>query len=83
MPKGSEPWAEQNNPQTIKKVAAEYGRATFQSKSKVRKEVKKGLRELENTLNNTSRTSDGNLKFISGVNEDPESFIGKGWNLDV
>ena len=52
-------------------------------KSKVRKEVKKGLRELENTLNNTSRTSDGNLKFISGVNEDPESFIGKGWNLDV
>lgn len=52
-------------------------------KGKVKKEVKKGLRELENTLNNTSRTSDGNLKFVSGVDEDPESFIGKGWNLDV
>ena len=52
-------------------------------KGKVRKEVKKGLRELENTLNNTARTSDGNLKYVSGVEEDPESFIGKGWKLDV
>lgn len=52
-------------------------------KGKVRKEVKKGLRELEHTLNNTSRTSDGNLKFASGVEDDPESFIGKGWSLDV
>ena len=52
-------------------------------KGKVRKEVKKGLRELEHTLNNTARTSDGNLKFVSGVEDDPESFIGKGWNLDV
>lgn len=52
-------------------------------KGKVKKEVKEGLRELEHTLNNTARTSDGNLKFVSGVDEDPESFIGKGWNLDV
>lgn len=52
-------------------------------KGKVKKEVKKGLRELEHTINNTARTSDGNLKFVSGVDEDPESFIGKGWNLDV
>ena len=52
-------------------------------KGKVKKEVKKGLRELEHTLNNTARTSDGNLKFVSGVDEDPESFIGRGWNLDV
>lgn len=52
-------------------------------KGKVKKEVKRGLRELEHTLNNTARTSDGNLKFVSGVDEDPESFIGKGWNLDV
>ena len=52
-------------------------------KGKVKKEVKKGLRELEHTLNNTARTSDGNLRFVSGVDEDPESFIGKGWNLDV
>lgn len=52
-------------------------------KGKVKKEIKKGLRELEHTLNNTVRTSDGNLKFVSGVDEDPESFIGRGWNLDV
>ena len=52
-------------------------------KSKVRKEVKKGLRELEHTLNNTSRTADGNLKFASGINDDMESFINKGWDLDV
>lgn len=52
-------------------------------KGKVKKEVNKGLSELEHTLNNTARTSDGNLKFVSGVDEDPESFIGKGWNLDV
>ena len=52
-------------------------------KGKVKKEVKKGLRELEHTLNNTARTSDGNLKFVSGVDEDPESFIGKGWKIDV
>lgn len=52
-------------------------------KNKVRKEVKKGLRELEYALNNTARTSDGNLKFISGVEDDPESFISKGWDLDV
>lgn len=52
-------------------------------KGKIKKEVNKGLRELEQTINNTSRGSDGNLKFVSGVSEDPESFIGKGWNLDV
>lgn len=52
-------------------------------KGKVRKEVKKGLKELENTLNNTVRTSDGNLKFVSGVEEDPDSFIGKGWKVDI
>lgn len=51
-------------------------------KGKVRKEVKKGLRELENTLNNTSRTSDGNLRFISGVSDDSESSV-RGWDLDL
>lgn len=52
-------------------------------KGKVKKEVKKGLRELEHTINNTVRTSDGNLRFVSGVDEDPESFIGKDWKIDV
>lgn len=52
-------------------------------KGKVKKEVKKGLRELEHTINNTVRTSDGNLRFVSGVDEDPESFIGKDWKIDI
>lgn len=52
-------------------------------KGKVKKEVKKGLRQLEAALNNTARTSDGNLKYVSGVDEDPESFVERGWKLDV
>lgn len=51
-------------------------------KGRVRKEVKKGLRELETTLNNTSRTSDGNLRYTSGVGEDSESNA-RGWDLDI
>lgn len=52
-------------------------------KGKVKKEVKNGLRDLEYAINNTARNSDGNLKFVSGVDEDPESFIGKGWKIDA
>lgn len=48
---------------------------------RVKKEVKKGLRELENTLNGTSRNS-GNLRFTSGVGGDPESRSSK-WEIDV
>lgn len=50
-------------------------------KNKVKKEVKKGFKELESTLNNTSRTSSGNLKYTSGVS-DSESYL-KGWELDA
>lgn len=52
-------------------------------KGKVRKEVKKGLRELEHTLNNTARTPDGNIRFAGGVDKDPESIFSKGFDLDV
>ena len=52
------------------------------SKAKVRKEVSKGMRELESTLNSTSRTSSGALKFITNTNDDPES-SSKGWDIDV
>ena len=52
------------------------------SKSKVRKEVSKGMRELESALNSTSRTSSGALKFITNTNDDPES-SSKGWDIDV
>lgn len=51
-------------------------------KGRVRNEVKKGLRELETTLNNTARTSDGNLRYVSGVGEDSESNA-RGWDLDI
>jgi hypothetical protein len=53
------------------------------TKGKVKKEVKKGLRELERTLNNTSRASDGSFRMVSGTNDDPESFISKGIKLDL
>lgn len=53
------------------------------TKGKVKKEIKKGLRELEKTLNNSRRSPDGSLKMVTGVSEDPESFIGKGFKLDI
>lgn len=51
-------------------------------KGKVKTEVKKGLRNLETLLNNTARTSNGNLKFTSGVDEDPSSNA-RNWDLDL
>ena len=48
---------------------------------KVKKEMKKGLRELEHTISNTSRNRNGNLTFASGVG-DPESKSSK-WDLDL
>jgi len=53
------------------------------TKGKVRREVKKGLKELEHTLNNTRRDASGGLNLVAGVHEDPESFIGKGMKLDI
>lgn len=52
-------------------------------KEPVKKEVKKGIRELEHTINNTSRTASGSLRFVSGVDSDPNSFIGKDWKIDI
>lgn len=49
--------------------------------TQAKKEIKKGLRNLEDTLNNTARDTDGNLNFVSGT--DSESIIGKEWDLDV
>lgn len=54
------------------------------TKGKVKKEMRKGLRELEQTLNNTRRTNDGSLKMVTSQREDdPNSFIGKGMKLDL
>lgn len=52
-------------------------------KGKVKKEVRKGLRDLEHTLNNTRRSSDGNLKMVTNAKDDPYSYIGKGVKLDL
>lgn len=52
-------------------------------KGKVKKEVKQSLRELEHKLSSTPRNSSGNPRYVGGVEEDTESYIGKGWDLDV
>lgn len=52
-------------------------------KGKVKKEVKQSLRELEHKLSSTARNSPGNPRYVGGVEEDTESYIGKGWDLDV
>ena len=49
-------------------------------KGKVNKEIKKGFRELENTLNNTARNSDGSINFASGVDDENSMF--KGYKFD-
>lgn len=51
-------------------------------KGKVKKEIGKGLKELEHTLNNTARNSNGTLKFTSGVSSDPESAFRR-FTLDI
>nr|DAU82425.1 MAG TPA: hypothetical protein [Crassvirales sp.] len=53
------------------------------AKGKVKKEVKKGLRELEQTLNNTRRNNDGSLRMVTNQKDDPNSFISKGMQLDL
>ena len=54
-------------------------------KGKVNKEMKKGLKTLESTLNNSSRNSDGGLRFVtSRKSDDDDSYFGKGgWVLDI
>ena len=52
-------------------------------KGKVKKETKKGLARLEQTLNNTRRDSSGKLDLVTGVSKDPESFINQGFKLDL
>ena len=53
------------------------------AKGKVKKEIRKGLSELEKTLNGTRRNQDGSLKMITSVKDDPESFITGGFRLDI
>lgn len=53
------------------------------TKGKVKKEVSKGLKELERKLNTTQRNSSGALKMVNSRKEDPESFLSKGFKLDI
>ena len=53
------------------------------AKGKIKKEMRKGLRDLEKTLNNTSRSKDGNLRMVTNQKDDPDSFISKGMKLDL
>jgi hypothetical protein len=53
------------------------------AKGKVKKEMRKGLKELEQTLSNTRRAGDGSLKMVTNQKEDPDSFISKGMKLDL
>ena len=54
-------------------------------KNKVRKEVKKGLKELENVISGSQIPFDNNLKYISSVSEEEEekSPLANGWSIDV
>ena len=54
-------------------------------RGKVNKEMKKGLKNLENTLNNSARNSDGSLKFVTSRRSDnDDSYIGMGgWVPDI
>lgn len=51
------------------------------AKAEVKKEMKKGLRELEQTLQNTRRTSDGSLNLVGSRKTDSESFLEGGFKL--
>lgn len=50
-------------------------------KNKVKKEIKKERSSLEKLINNTTRTNTGDLKFVTSIKDDPESY--SGWTLDI
>ena len=53
------------------------------TKAEVKKEMKKGLRELEQTLNNTRRTSDGSLNPVAGGKKDDAESYFSGLTFDL
>jgi len=48
-----------------------------------KKEVKKKLKELEHTLNNTARDDGGVLKFVGNGKAESGSIWDKGYKLDI
>ena len=53
------------------------------TKGQVKKGIKKGLSELEKTLNGTRRNQDGSLRMVTSVKDDPESVRPGGFKLDI
>ncbi len=51
------------------------------AKGEVKKQMRKGLRELEQTLSNTRRNSDGSLNLVGSRKSDPESFLDGNFRL--
>ena len=51
------------------------------AKGEVKKQVKKGLRDFEQLINSTRRTSDGKLDLVTNRKADPESFLGGNFKL--
>ena len=47
-------------------------------KGKVKKEMRKGVSELERVLKGSSRNPDGSLKMVTSVKDDPESYFAAG-----
>jgi hypothetical protein len=52
-------------------------------KGKVKKETSKGLRDLEQKLRGNKLNSDGSMRLVTSVKDDPESYIGRGFRLDI
>ena len=53
------------------------------TKGQVKKGIKKGLSELEKTLNGTRRNQNGGLRMVTSAKDDPESTIPGGFKLDI
>lgn len=52
-------------------------------KPKLNSKMKSTIKDLESTINNTRRNSNGDISFVTGVKEDPESFILNGYEIDI
>lgn len=52
-------------------------------KPKLNSKMKSTIKDLESTINNTRRNSNGDINFVTGVKEDPESFILNGYEIDI
>lgn len=52
-------------------------------KPKLNSKMKSTIKDLESTINNTRRNSNGDINFVTGVKDDPESFILNGYEIDI